>query len=132
WTCCAPHWYHAPRRLPSGLAGRSSSRHPGFRVANLDALSRRLENAGVEIITDGFSGHRRFFVRAPSGNRLEFVERTGGEFHTTGPGPGHLLEDSTGGLYLAWQPCPPWLKTGRPVAVSKLRWNDAPNHFEFR
>ena len=56
---------------------RSSRRHPAFRVANLEALRRKLESAGIKIIAGNrFPGQERFFVRDPWGNRLEFVERS--------------------------------------------------------
>ena len=48
--------------------------HPGIRAADLDALARRLEAAGVAVEwDDNFPAMRRFYVRDPSGNRLEFL-----------------------------------------------------------
>ncbi|NWJ47858.1 MAG: VOC family protein [Chloroflexi bacterium] len=52
-----------------------SSRHAAFQVESLEVLQQRLQENGVTIISDSqFAGQRRFFVRDPWGNRLEFVE----------------------------------------------------------
>jgi catechol 2,3-dioxygenase-like lactoylglutathione lyase family enzyme len=51
--------------------------HPGFRVENvaaLEELAGRLENAGCEVEWDDrIEGRKRFYVRDPFGNRLEFL-----------------------------------------------------------
>ncbi|MGB0060752.1 VOC family protein, partial [Candidatus Binatus sp.] len=61
----------------ASAVNRTSRRHPAFRVANLEALRKKLESAGIEIIAGNrFPGQERFFVRDPWGNRLEFVERS--------------------------------------------------------
>lgn len=52
--------------------------HPAFRVADLDALRRRLEAAGVAIVDDeALPGERRFYAADPFGNRLEFLAEIG-------------------------------------------------------
>ncbi|MCA2217154.1 glyoxalase [Jidongwangia harbinensis] len=49
--------------------------HPGLLIAGLDALAKRLRDAGVDVDWDGnFPGHRRFYAFDPLGNRLEFLE----------------------------------------------------------
>ena len=49
--------------------------HPCFRVANLDALQRVLESAGVPVTPDSeFPDVRRFYALDPFGNRLEFMQ----------------------------------------------------------
>ena len=50
--------------------------HPAFRVHDLDAVRRRLTEAGVTLQDDDtLPGARRFYVEDPFGNRLEFLER---------------------------------------------------------
>lgn len=52
-------------------AGRG---HPGVVVADIDALAARLEAGNIAVAwDDDFPGHRRFYVRDPFGNRLEFL-----------------------------------------------------------
>ncbi|MDL4816953.1 VOC family protein [Actinomadura opuntiae] len=52
--------------------------HPGIRVADLDALAKRLTGNGVEVTwDDNFPGHRRFYAFDNLGNRLEFLQRDG-------------------------------------------------------
>lgn len=49
--------------------------HPGILVRDLDALARRLTDAGAHVTWDGaFPGHRRFYIADPHGNRLEMLE----------------------------------------------------------
>ena len=49
--------------------------HPGILVADLDAVVRRLREAGQEVTRDGdFPGFRRVYASDPFGNRLEFLE----------------------------------------------------------
>lgn len=48
--------------------------HPGVLVDDLDALAARLESGHIKVTWDDrFPGHRRFYVRDPFGNRLEFL-----------------------------------------------------------
>jgi len=48
--------------------------HPGFVVADLDALAAALSEAGHELHWDeALPGIRRFYVADPCGNRLEFL-----------------------------------------------------------
>ncbi|MBT2212864.1 MULTISPECIES: VOC family protein [Actinomadura] len=52
--------------------------HPGIRVADLDALEKRLTEHGVAVTwDDNFPGHRRFYVADNLGNRIEFIQRDG-------------------------------------------------------
>lgn len=62
--------------VEDGVDNRGSKRHVAFEVGDLDALRKRLEQAGTPI-DDGnpMAGVRRFFARDPSGNRLEFYVR---------------------------------------------------------
>jgi catechol 2,3-dioxygenase-like lactoylglutathione lyase family enzyme len=79
WYQCGLQQLHLTTEKGASTVNQASRRHPAFRVANLDAMRRRLESAGVEIIAGNrFPGQERFFVRDPWGNRLEFVERTAG------------------------------------------------------
>lgn len=48
--------------------------HPGLLVDDLDALARRLTEAGHPVRWDDlFPGHRRCYVDDPVGNRLELL-----------------------------------------------------------
>lgn len=48
--------------------------HPGILVDDLDGLAARVEAAGLTPEWDGlFVGMRRFYLRDPHGNRLEFI-----------------------------------------------------------
>lgn len=77
WYQCGVQQLHLTTEKGASLVNQASRRHPAFRVADLEALRRRLEVAGVEIIAGNrFPGQERFFVRDPWGNRLEFVERS--------------------------------------------------------
>jgi len=79
WYQCGPQQLHLTTEKDASVVNQTSRRHPAFRVANLEAMRQRLENAGIEIIAaNRFPGQERFFVRDPWGNRLEFVERTAG------------------------------------------------------
>lgn len=77
WYQCGVQQLHLTTEKDASLVNKASRRHPAFRLADLEALRRRLETAGVEIIAGNrFPGQERFFVRDPWGNRLEFVERS--------------------------------------------------------
>jgi catechol 2,3-dioxygenase-like lactoylglutathione lyase family enzyme len=53
----------------------SRKAHPGFVVANLDELRRRLAASGITARDDDtIPGVRRFYTADPFGNRLEFRE----------------------------------------------------------
>jgi catechol 2,3-dioxygenase-like lactoylglutathione lyase family enzyme len=62
--------------LEAGADNARSKRHVAFEVGDLDGLRARLGAAGVAV-EEGrpIPGVRRFFVRDPSGNRLEFYVR---------------------------------------------------------
>jgi catechol 2,3-dioxygenase-like lactoylglutathione lyase family enzyme len=48
--------------------------HPAFRVADLDALARRLTDEGLPVVWDDqIAGVRRFFTTDPVGNRIELI-----------------------------------------------------------
>ncbi|MGA9723849.1 MAG: VOC family protein [Candidatus Binatus sp.] len=77
WYQCGGQQLHLTTDKDASAVNSASRRHPAFRVANLEAMRRRLQAAGVEIIAGNrFPGQERFFVRDPWGNRLEFVERS--------------------------------------------------------
>ena len=49
--------------------------HPAIQVSGLEALRERLRQHGIETSLDyRYPGARRFFIRDPFGNRLEFIE----------------------------------------------------------
>ena len=49
--------------------------HPAFRVRDLKALVRHLQNAQVIVLTDEpLEGHDRVYAADPFGNRVEFLE----------------------------------------------------------
>ena len=49
--------------------------HPAIQVADVDALATRLASFGADVEWDGaIPNVRRFHVRDPAGNRLEFVQ----------------------------------------------------------
>jgi catechol 2,3-dioxygenase-like lactoylglutathione lyase family enzyme len=76
WYQCGVQQLHLTTEKDASAVNKKSRRHPAFRVADLEALRARLQQAGVEIIAGNrFPGQERFFVRDPWGNRLEFVER---------------------------------------------------------
>lgn len=60
-----------------GIDRSASKAHVGYEVDDLDALRARLVSRGISA-TDGVSipGVRRFEIRDPFGNRLEFLQRT--------------------------------------------------------
>ena len=52
--------------------------HPALLVSDLDALVKRLHDAGVEVVSDeALPGYRRVYVADPFGNRLELMEAIG-------------------------------------------------------
>jgi catechol 2,3-dioxygenase-like lactoylglutathione lyase family enzyme len=52
--------------------------HPAFLVAGLDALMRRLRDAGIDVVTDEpLEGYRRIYVSDPFGNCIELLEPIG-------------------------------------------------------
>ena len=49
--------------------------HPALLVKGLEAITRRLQGAGIAVVTDEpLVGYRRFHASDPFGNRLEFLE----------------------------------------------------------
>jgi catechol 2,3-dioxygenase-like lactoylglutathione lyase family enzyme len=75
WFECGDHQLHIGVE-PDFHAARKA--HPAFQLINLttlNALEARLELEGVEIQHDDetFPGYRRFYVRDPFDNRLEFI-----------------------------------------------------------
>ncbi|MGH7949378.1 MAG: VOC family protein [Candidatus Binataceae bacterium] len=76
WYRCGTQELHLSATGGARAQNSATRRHHAFRVANLDELRVRLERAGIEIISGNtFPGQKRFFVRDPFDNRLEFVER---------------------------------------------------------
>jgi catechol 2,3-dioxygenase-like lactoylglutathione lyase family enzyme len=50
--------------------------HPAFLVHDLAELTRRLRDAGVQVVDDGlFPGYDRVYVADPFGNRIELMEK---------------------------------------------------------
>jgi len=76
WYRCGTQELHLSASGDATAQNSATRRHHAFRVAHVDELRARLERAGIEIIAGNtFPGQKRFFVRDPFGNRLEFVER---------------------------------------------------------
>ncbi|MFH8567331.1 VOC family protein [Streptomyces sp. NPDC017993] len=64
---------------PDHRAARKA--HPALTVTDIDTLAARLAAAGAPVTWDhSLPGHRRFYSTDPAGNRLEFLEDTGGGF----------------------------------------------------
>lgn len=60
--------------------------HPAFCVQDLDALAKRLADAGLQVVwDDALPDRRRFYTADPFGNRLEFI-REGDGFGQKGAG----------------------------------------------
>lgn len=71
WLKLADFELHLAEEDPFTPARRG---HPGVMVDDLDALAGRFAAGNVEVTWDDlFPGHRRFYVRDPFGNRLEFL-----------------------------------------------------------
>jgi catechol 2,3-dioxygenase-like lactoylglutathione lyase family enzyme len=76
WYVCGGQEVHLSAEAGAAGSNRASRRHAGFSVADLDALCTRVKAAGVEVKEDKpLPGRKRFFVRDPFGNRLEFLEK---------------------------------------------------------
>jgi len=55
--------------------------HPAFLVANMSAVSGRLTDAGIQVVTDDVDiGVSRCYVADPFGNRIELVAAEDGGF----------------------------------------------------
>ena len=65
-----------------GRAARKA--HPAFVVADLDAMRRRLTDAGAEIVEDDSMRVRRCYTADPFGNRIELVAAGDRGFTTRG------------------------------------------------
>jgi catechol 2,3-dioxygenase-like lactoylglutathione lyase family enzyme len=75
WFRQGPVELHLGVEDPFGPARKA---HPGLLVDDLEAVRRRLEAAGAEIVdAPGFGGFHRFHTFDPFGNRLELMEREG-------------------------------------------------------
>jgi catechol 2,3-dioxygenase-like lactoylglutathione lyase family enzyme len=75
-------WFRAgPQEVHLGIEPEHRAllrAHPAFRVEGLDVLRARLREHGFEPYDDlPLPGHRRFYVKDPFGNRLEFLEPEG-------------------------------------------------------
>ena len=76
WYSCGAQELHLSAESGASGSNNSSRRHAGFCVADLDALGSRIRAAGIEVKTGNpMPGRKRFFVRDPFGNRLEFMEQ---------------------------------------------------------
>src|SRR5579864_6756845 len=54
--------------------------HPAFLVKRLDALTLRLQQAGIAVVTDEpLEGYKRIYVSDPFGNRIELLEPDGSD-----------------------------------------------------
>ena len=74
WYRCGDNEFHVSFAPNGEFQEDRSSRHPGFLVANLDALRARLRSADVELEEAiPIEGRERFFCRDPFGHRLEFL-----------------------------------------------------------
>ena len=71
WFDCGPVQIHLgvePDFRPARKA------HPAFRCSDYDGLTARMENAGIEIVTDAnIPGVRRCHISDPFGNRIELI-----------------------------------------------------------
>jgi catechol 2,3-dioxygenase-like lactoylglutathione lyase family enzyme len=73
WFACGAHQLHVGVAEPFSPADKA---HPALqvRLADLDRLARRLEDAGAPVRwDDAITGTRRFYTADPWGNRLELV-----------------------------------------------------------
>jgi catechol 2,3-dioxygenase-like lactoylglutathione lyase family enzyme len=74
WFACGDQELHVGVEEDFSPARKA---HPAFAVRELEALKRRLDEAGVETRDDdAIPGLRRFYAHDPWGNRLEFVAKT--------------------------------------------------------
>jgi catechol 2,3-dioxygenase-like lactoylglutathione lyase family enzyme len=68
-------------RVPLGVEADfrpAKKAHPAFLVQRLDALTSRLQQAGIEVVTDEpLEGYKRIYVSDPFGNRIELLEPNG-------------------------------------------------------
>ncbi|CAM3981902.1 VOC family protein [Alicyclobacillus pomorum] len=74
WFQCGIHQVHIGVQKDFVPATKA---HPAFRVQNIDALREHLLQNGVQVMEDDAradEGVKRFYVRDPFGNRLEFME----------------------------------------------------------
>jgi catechol 2,3-dioxygenase-like lactoylglutathione lyase family enzyme len=74
WFQCGIHQVHIGVQKDFVPATKA---HPAFRVQNIDALREYLLQNGVQVMEDDAradEGVKRFYVRDPFGNRLEFME----------------------------------------------------------
>jgi len=77
WYLCGAQQVHLSAERNAASSNRASRRHAGFMVKGLDALRARLAAAGFEVEEGSpLARQKRFFVRDPFGNRLEFLEQT--------------------------------------------------------
>lgn len=75
WFRVGSQELHVSEHEPFAAASRA---HPAFELsaAELDALARRLEDAGAELRWDDrLPDAHRFYSFDPAGNRLEFLTR---------------------------------------------------------
>jgi len=74
WYRCGDGEFHVFFNPDANSDTNRSSHHPGFLVADLNELRRRLQAASIELDEAiPIDGRERFFCRDPGGNRLEFL-----------------------------------------------------------
>ena len=72
WFSCGPLQVHLGVEQDFRPARKA---HPAFLVEQLDALSQRCREAGIDLVPDEpLEGRRRIFVYDPFGNRIELIE----------------------------------------------------------
>lgn len=75
WFQCGAHQVHIGVQRTEFVP--SPKAHPAFHVRNVDALREHLIQQNIDVVDDterSEEGVKRFFVRDPFGNRLEFLE----------------------------------------------------------
>ena len=80
WFRAGTHELHVGVEEPFAPARKA---HPGFVVADLDALAERLRAEGIAVEpAEAIPGTKRFHAADPFGNRLEFRNLVAGEAGT--------------------------------------------------
>lgn len=79
WFNCGEQELHVFFNPAVSFDAAASSQHPALLVDDLDALQRRLAEAGYDIEEAiPIEGRQRFFTRDPGGNRIEFLALAAG------------------------------------------------------
>lgn len=73
WFAAGPIRLHLGVETPFAPARKA---HPAFEVADLDAVTRHLGTAGIEVMRDqDLPEIRRIYIHDPFGNRLELLQQ---------------------------------------------------------